>query len=373
MVEMIKYGTKRPSWGFLAIFIGVVLCGTNQRVSAAIVATKAFCRFAGAQGYLLAEDAANVGWDAYPQHGRVWLGWANGYSRWAYLPDSLASSDWFRTGFSTKLSNSYPYSFTFYPQPEDVLLDLNILTENAPKASWTIAASPDPGLQIVRGPSFGTLTDFGTRLQYTVDLTMIPTTSPTRVYTDTFTYYVTDSTIEDLPSALTDECALGAVCYYGIGDLNHSRLVTVIATITDNRDAPAAERASARASAVSRLGTGQADDTCATVDANRTIDIPCVAASGQFYQIALHANPARSDSAGGYWSLAAFAQTTDNGSCASVDSGTMAVSIPCIVINNTAYSVHLSAYENAADPEGVYWSLGAVQPLAGTSLSVQSW
>lgn len=368
----VKHITRRtPLWLLLACFIAI-FCDL-ERGLAAILPTKTFCRFVGSQGYLLAEDAANIGWDAYPQHGKVWLGYANGYGRWAYLPNPLTSSDWFRTGFSTKLSNSYPYSFTFYPQPENVQLNINILTDDAPKASWTAAASPDPGLQIVREPSVGTIADTGATFQYTVDLTKIPRASPPMVYTDTFTYYVTDSTIEHLPSALTAECVLGTVCYYGFGDTNRSRLVTVTATISDNRAAPAAERASARASGESGRGEVQTGVSCAVVNANRTMEIPCITVAGDFYQITLHAYLVQSDPSGDYWSLGSFAQATDNGRCASFDSGAMTVSLPCVTVNNMDYSISLNHHENISDPNGVYWSLGAVQPLADTSLSAQSW
>ncbi len=353
---------KTPLWLFLTFLLLSFSAMPSKMVYAAILPTKTFHRFANTQGYLLAEDASSTGWDAFPEHGRVWLGWANGCGRWAYMPDPLVNSDWFRSGYSTRLSNSYPYSFTFYPQPDNVQLDINIISDNPPNASWIAAASPDPGLQIVTVPSLGIITDMGTTFQYTVDLTKTPLTSTTRVYTDKFAYYVTDSTIETLPSALSAECVLGTVCHYG--DMNRSRLVNVTATITDSRVVLAAESVPVRASGMlMHGGVVQGGDTCATVDANHNIDIPCISVAGQFYHVELNAYPTQSDPSGDYWSLGPFSQTIDNGSCASFNSETMTVGLPCVSVNSTEYSMSLNYYVNMADHNGLYWSLGAVQPL----------
>lgn len=226
---------KRSScWLFLTFALLIVGCGVcSEQASAAISPTKTFYAFAGGRGYLLAEDASKTGWDAYPQHGTIWLSGVNGYSRWAYKPAPSAANDWFRTGYSTKLSNSYPYSFTFYPQPPDVQLNLSIVAGRTPAASWTAAASPDPGLTLSKPPSLGTVTDMGTTFRYTVDLTRTPFSPTKKTFTDKFSYYVTDSTIETLPMARSATCVLGKVC--DLGGMNRSRLVTVVVTLQDKR------------------------------------------------------------------------------------------------------------------------------------------
>lgn len=250
-----REGDKGLSCLLPLIFLAVTVTGGGPReVSAAIMPTKTLHRFIGAQGYILGEDASLTGWDAYPQYGKVWLSQAQGISRWAYTPNRTATKDWFRTGFSTKLSNSYPYSFIFYPQPADVTLNLAIVNSVAPTASWNAASTPDPGLTIVKAPSLGTITDMGSTFQYTVDMTKAPLTTRIKAYsyTDTFSYYVTDSTIETLPASTSEQCVLGEVCH--IGDPHRSRLVTVTATIIDKRVSRASTVARPR---MMRAATGE--------------------------------------------------------------------------------------------------------------------
>ena len=105
-----------------------------------------------------------------------------------------------------------------------------------------------------------------------------------------------------------------------------------------------------------------AGDNCATVDADLTVNIPCVGVGGSFYQVMLNAYPNESDP-GYFWSLGPFSQTTDNGNCASFNSSDMGVNLPCVSANGIDdYSVKLNYYVNMADPFGMYWSLGAIQP-----------
>ena len=105
-----------------------------------------------------------------------------------------------------------------------------------------------------------------------------------------------------------------------------------------------------------------AGDNCATVDANLTVNIPCIDVGGSFYQVVLNAYQNEFDF-GYFWSLGPVAQTTDNGNCASFNGNDFGVTLPCVSANGIDdYSVKLNYYENMAEPFGMYWSLGMIQP-----------
>lgn len=101
--------------------------------------------------------------------------------------------------------------------------------------------------------------------------------------------------------------------------------------------------------------------TCATVDSNLNIDIPCVNVGGEYYQVTLIRYQKPNDPFTFYWSLGEVIPESDNGDCASVNLATMAVNLPCVNVSETEYSVDFNQYVNTADPFQFYWSLGAVQ------------
>lgn len=105
-----------------------------------------------------------------------------------------------------------------------------------------------------------------------------------------------------------------------------------------------------------------AQSACASVDGNIDVFIPCVDNGGQLYQVTLIAHPDQSLPIGYYWSLGPFSQTVDNGTCASFDSGTLAVNFPCLTANGVNYTLTLDHYKNLAAPTEMFWSLGFYQP-----------
>lgn len=106
-------------------------------------------------------------------------------------------------------------------------------------------------------------------------------------------------------------------------------------------------------------GVAQASDTCSTVDENLNVNIPCISVVGQFYQVELDAYRNHADPFGLYWQLGIVTLTNDNGGCASYDSLTMGVTLPCVDVYGTEYSVDLNHYVDSANPFNFYWSLGA--------------
>jgi immune inhibitor A len=111
-----------------------------------------------------------------------------------------------------------------------------------------------------------------------------------------------------------------------------------------------------------------AGDTCATVDPNLNLHVPCIGVAGQFFKITLNAHPDPAAPYGLYWSLDQVEVNIPNGGCALFDFVTLAINLPCLSVNGTDYySVTLNRYANWVDPAGFYWSLGAFQPVPALS------
>lgn len=111
---------------------------------------------------------------------------------------------------------------------------------------------------------------------------------------------------------------------------------------------------------------------CDTVDANLNVQVQCVNVGDAFYQVALDRYDNQADATGYYWQLGTIAAVTDNGACATVDSG-LNVNLPCVSVGGTEYDVTLNRYDNAADSTGYYWQLGTVAAAtSGSSFSLTS-
>lgn len=131
-------------------------------------------------------------------------------------------------------------------------------------------------------------------------------------------------------------------------------------TITRNATVLAGQSTSLDVALSTEIPGASANSTCATVDANLTVNLPCVGLDGHFYQASLNAYRNQADPSGLYWQLGTVGQSTDNGSCASADSN-LNLNIPCVSVSGIDYSVNLNRYVNLANPFTYYWSLGGVQ------------
>lgn len=103
--------------------------------------------------------------------------------------------------------------------------------------------------------------------------------------------------------------------------------------------------------------------SCAFVDTDININIPCVNVRGEPYLVTLISHFDLSLPVGYYWSLGSFQQTTDDGNCAAYDSLSMAVNFPCLEANETKHILTLNYYLDQFAPNQISWSLGSYLPL----------
>lgn len=103
-------------------------------------------------------------------------------------------------------------------------------------------------------------------------------------------------------------------------------------------------------------------NSCATLDTQLTIHIPCVDVDGQFYQVELISQTNETVPLGYLWLLGSFSPTADNSLCASFDIEDSGVNFPCLEVNGINYSVTLDYYKNWLVPSQMFWALGGYSP-----------
>jgi len=102
--------------------------------------------------------------------------------------------------------------------------------------------------------------------------------------------------------------------------------------------------------------------SCALVDAQLNIEIPCVAAGSD----ALSANLSFTQTlipGEAAWELRDYALTNQSNECGSV-SEQLNLQLPCLSFQNNSYQVNLNAHFDPIASQGVYWTLGAAEPIS---------
>ncbi|MFZ5776359.1 MAG: hypothetical protein ACOY3Z_12820 [Thermodesulfobacteriota bacterium] len=110
---------------------------------------------------------------------------------------------------------------------------------------------------------------------------------------------------------------------------------------------------------------GQAGATsgCASIDASLNVQLPCVGVGGASYAVQLnrYLDPAQPD--GLYWQLGAVGLASDTSNCASVNEMYW-LDIPCVQVGGSQFEVTLQRHLVQSDVAGLYWSLGQVQQVS---------